>query len=545
VDCLGASRHNVQYKLLQADGFGQNIIKTTITGISMSQVNSLSVVESFSQKHVFITGVTGFLGKAILEKILRETPEVGRMYLLVRGSGSLSAFDRCMKDVFASSLFDVLRSEHGNSFDTFIATKVKVVEGELTESQFGLSETDFNRLGQSLDLIINSAASVNFREAMDQALKINTLSLNNIVDLAQSNGRGVAATKVLHISTCYVNGFNRGVMREEVVSPASDLITRKQDDTYEIEPVIEQLNRKIERIYQSTDDTIKQQNKLIQLGIQQSQHFGWNDTYTFTKWLGEQLLIQALGKQNLTILRPSIIESAVASPLPGWVEGVKVADALIYAYAKGRVSIFPGDDNGILDVVPVDLVANAALMSGAQLFQTNSRYRIYQCCSGRLNPVRLKQFIDYMQQASLQQYQQLPRLFAGKPQDTFKTVSPKTFRLYMMALQGSTWLKTIIGRLLGSKSAGRLMEKANTTASLATIFGFYTAPKYRFDSTQLEQLQACFGVAEQKIFNAKADSYSWKVYLQDIHLPGLHQYALADKPDLTQKTVVNKQKQAA
>ena len=513
----------------------------------MSQVNSLSVVESFSQKQVLITGTTGFLGKAILEKILRETPDVGRVYLLVRGGGALSAEERCMRDVIGSSLFDVLRDKHGAGFDAFIASKIEVVSGELTAPNFGLPDVDFIKLGGVLDLIINSAASVNFREAMDQALQINTLSLNNIVKLAQAKAQGSKATKVLQISTCYVNGLNRGVMREEVVSPSSGLISRRKDGTYDIDPVIGQLNRKIERIYQGTRDVSKQQSKLIQLGIQQSQHFGWNDTYTFTKWLGEQLLIQALGGQNLTILRPSIIESAVSSPLPGWVEGVKVADALIYAYAKGRVSIFPGDDNGILDVIPVDLVANAALMSSAQLFQGSSRYRIYQCCSGRLNPIRLKQFIDYVQQASLEQYQQLPRLFAGKPQDTFKTVTPKTFRLYMAALKGSTWLKTILGRLMGSKTAGRLMEKANTTASLATIFGFYTAPKYRFDSIQLEQLQARFSVVEQKMFNAKADSYSWKVYLQTIHLPGLHEYALAGKPDLTKSvnSVVSKQQSQA
>ncbi|MGR6871602.1 SDR family oxidoreductase [Pseudomonas sp. HK3] len=511
----------------------------------MSQVHSLCVVESFSHKRVLVTGVTGFLGKAILEKMLRETPNVSKVYLLVRSSASCSAHDRCMKDVFASSLFDVLREQHGAGFDAFIASKVEVVAGELTAPMFALPKDQFIKMAQSLDLIINSAASVNFREAMDQALKINTLSLNNIVSLVEHKGDPANPTQVLQVSTCYVNGFNRGVMREDIAAPASGLISRKEDDVYDIQPVIDQLNAKVDRIYQSITNSDQQQKKLIQLGIKQSRHFGWNDTYTFTKWLGEQLLIEALGKKNLTILRPSIIESAVSSPLPGWVEGVKVADALIYAYAKGRVSIFPGEDSGILDVIPVDLVANSALMCGAQMFQDSGQYRIYQCCSGRLNPIRLKQFIDYVQQAALQQYKQLPKLFAGKPQETFKTVSPKTFRLYMAALKGGTWLKTIAGRLMGSKSAGRLMDKANTTASLAMIFGFYTAPKYRFDSLQLEQLQTLFSVAEQGMFNAKADSYSWQKYLQEIHLAGLHKYALAGKPDLTKKREPDTQKQAA
>lgn len=499
----------------------------------MNQINPLSVVASFSQKSVFITGVTGFLGKAILEKLLRETSDIARIYILVRPNAQTSAYERSMQDVFSSSLFSPLRDKYGAGFEAFIQSKVEVVAGELTDPMFGLSQKAFTDLAQSIDLIINSAASVNFREAMDQALNINTLSLNNIVALAKAK-KTEQTTDVLQISTCYVGGFNRGLMREEIIAPASGLIEPIDEDTYDIDSVMSKIQSKIDGIYSKVEKE-KQQNKLIQLGIQLSQHYGWNDTYTFTKWLGEQLLIQGLGKENLTILRPSIIESAVRSPLPGWVEGVKVADALIYAYAKGRVSIFPGDENGILDVIPVDLVANATLLAGAQLLQQSSRYRIYQCCSGRLNPIRLKQFINYTQQASLLQYKELPRLFAGKPQDTFKTVSPKSFGLYMLALRVVTWMKTISGRLVGSKQASRLMDKANTTASLAVIFGFYTAPKYRFDSLQLEQLQAQFSVMEQKQFNAKADCFSWKVYLQQIHLPGLHKYALAGKPDLTIK----------
>ena len=177
---------------------------------------------------------------------------------------------------------------------------------------------------------------------------------------------------------------------------------------YDTQSVIDGIQFKITQIKNQKLSPQKYEQKMIQLGIEQSRYYGWNDTYTFTKWLGEQLLIQQMNQQDLTILRPSIIESAYQAPAPGWVEGVKVADALIYAYAKGRVSIFPGDDEGVLDVIPVDIVANAALLSAAQLLQAPSTYRIYQCCSGSTNPILLKQFVDYVQQASLEQYAKLP-----------------------------------------------------------------------------------------------------------------------------------------
>ncbi len=512
----------------------------------MNHHNPLSVVSSLQGKQVFITGASGFLGKAIVEKILREVPDIGQIHLLIRGTQRQSANERCMQGIFASSLFDVLRDQHGTMFEQFINQKVTVVAGELTQPMFGLDSATFAVTANNLDLIINCAASVNFREALDQALQINTLCLNNIIAMAKYKSHISKVTPVLQVSTCYVGGLNAGLLSEQVPAPASGLIDAIDHDTYAIEPLINSLQKKIDSICQRFPNKAKQEQKLIELGIEQSRHYGWNDTYTFSKWMGEQLLIQGLGKSNLTLLRPSIIESTVASPVPGWVEGVKVADALIYAYAKGRVSFFPGDDNGILDVIPVDLVANAALLSSAELLQGEQDYHIYQCCSGQSNPIKLKQFIDYMQEASLQQYKDLPKLFASKPSDKFKTVSPQKFRLFMGALTTFTWLKTSIARLQGSKKAGAQLLKARTTASLAMVFGFYTAPKYYFGSSKLEGLAKRFSSQEQTTFEVNAKSFNWKTYLQDIHLPGLHKYALAHKklPSSNQSVKENK-KQAA
>jgi thioester reductase-like protein len=512
----------------------------------MNSSTLLSVVGQLSGKQIFITGVTGFLGKTILEKLLREVPDIDQIYILARGSNTHTAQERCLSGVFGSSLFNTLKLQYGEQFGSFIQSKVSVIEGELTEPLFGLKSTEFESIANKLDLVINSAASVNFREAMDQALQINTLSLNNIIALANYSGQFNKATPVIQVSTCYVNGFNQGSILEEIMGSASGLINPIGDGTFDVASVIASIQEKIDLIASRFEcveggrKNAKYEEALIQLGISESRHYGWNDTYTFTKWMGEQLLLQGLGQQNLTILRPSIIESTVSSPVAGWVEGVKVADALIYAYAKGRVNIFPGDDTGVLDVIPVDLVANAALLSAAELLNDGEGFRLYQCCSGSTNPIVLKDFINYLTTASKEQYHALPKLFSGKPNDSFKTVSTRKFGLYMTALKGFTWIKTVSGRVLGSNSASKLMAKVNTTASLAVIFGFYSAAKYQFDSRKLQGLQEQFSKEDQLIFNTNANCYGWEHYLKNIHLPGLHKYALADKPSLV-KTAIEKQ----
>lgn len=42
------------------------------------------IAESFVGKTIFITGGSGFLGKVLIEKILRKCPTVERIYMLLR-----------------------------------------------------------------------------------------------------------------------------------------------------------------------------------------------------------------------------------------------------------------------------------------------------------------------------------------------------------------------------------------------------------------------------------------------------------------------------
>jgi len=49
--------------------------------------------------------------------------------------------------------------------------------------------------------------------------------------------------------------------------------------------------------------------------------FGWQDTYVFTKAMGEMLIDDMRGEVPVVIIRPSVIESTIKEPFPGWMEG--------------------------------------------------------------------------------------------------------------------------------------------------------------------------------------------------------------------------------
>jgi len=483
------------------------------------------VLEQLSGKHVLITGTSGFLGKVVLEKLIRAVPDIGGIHLLIRGNKShRDARSRFLNEIASSSVFDRLRHDDNESFETFIETRIHCITGEVTEPYFGLDAPAFKELAGNIDAFINSAASVNFREELDKALQINTLCLHNVAALAGCN-RDMA---VIQVSTCYVNGKNSGQVTESVIKPAGEAIPRSNGGYYEIEELVHLLEDKIADVRARYSGKMLER-KLVDLGIREANHYGWSDTYTFTKWLGEQLLMKALAGRSLTILRPSIIESALEEPAPGWIEGVKVADAIILAYAREKVSLFPGKRSAIIDVIPVDLVANGIILSMAEALAAPGKRRIYQCCSGSSNPVSLGEFIDHVMAEAKSHYADYQQLFYRKPTKPFIAVNRRLFDLVVGGLRVPLSLVDRALRLTGQNRELKALRNLDTSRSLATVFGFYTAPDYIFRNDSLLALASRMGELNRALFPIDARQIDWSLYLRKIHMSGLNRYALKER----------------
>ncbi len=511
------------------------------------------VREFFEGKTLLITGATGFLGKAMVEKILRALPEVQRVYLLVRGKrladGSwLSAEERMRQEFFRSAIFTHLRRRYGDRFDDFIAEKVTVLEGDLSFEQLGLDKATFDAVATETDVIINSAAVVAFDERLDKALNLNTLGVLRVLELAKRGKElrelsGKPAPIFAHISTCYVCGIREGVIPEEPPDPTGI--------EQEIAELL-QLCHDVEE--QSGDDETPppireraMREAMVDEGMRQAKERGFNDTYTYTKWLGERLLVKECDEIPTLILRPAIIESTLREPEPGWIENQRMADPLIIGFAERKLVDFPGDPDCVVDLIPCDFVVNAVLAAiammgrgardaGRKETRPSSpipRPVVIQIATSTQNLLTLRDVVKWC----VEYFERNPLLDRdGRPMkvkpwtlpslDKYRRWLEKRKRFVELQERLAQWFSFSPAAKQWQRRLGVVKAALERLEYFLGIYAPYTHFKARFATDNLQRLWESMDEDDRRNFFFDVTTIDWRHYLQDVHIPGLKRHIL-------------------
>jgi nucleoside-diphosphate-sugar epimerase len=365
------------------------------------------IAEAFRGKTILVTGTTGFLGKSIVEKCLRSIPDVGRIYLAIRSTARRPAADRLEREVLSSPAFKRLKEDLGeDAFAKLVKDKLAVLEIDLGTDGLGLTDAGLDVLS-TCEIVIHSAAAVEFDNPADLSAQTNLLGAARMVETLQRSG---GHPHLVHISTAFVGGMLRGLVREEMAldpglnwrheaavltalrapveeeSRRPDILKRLRGEARSrVGPAGTPARaRATERL---RDKWVK--DRLVERGRVHANAMGFTDIYSFTKAMAEHAVVELHGDIPLSIVRPSIVESALEEPFPGWLEGFQMAEPLILAFGRGVLRDFSGLPDSLLDIIPADFVVNTVLAVASNP-PPNSQPRIYHAASGSRNPLRFR-----------------------------------------------------------------------------------------------------------------------------------------------------------
>lgn len=518
------------------------------------------LAEVLQGRRILLTGGTGFLGKVLLYLLLRHHPELERIFVLIRGDRR-SSLGRFRREIIDSPALAPLRDHLGSRFEHYVDSKVAVLAGDISEPSLLTDNAEMLGDGR-LDAVIHCAGLVNFEASLEKALDANTIGVANVIEFCRAHDAAL-----IHVSTCYVAGAAdghryeddvpidwspsglRGFNLKREIAAAQTAIARAEaesrdharqakfwaiaDDDHANSDSHDYHGDRRERAAESRRKQWVEE-RLKAIGRDRALGWGWPNTYSYTKSLGEQLVIAASDSVTATVVRPAVIESALADPAPGWNQGVNTSAPLTYLAGRGY-RFYPAKGELVLDVIPVDLVAHALIPITAALLLKRHK-PIYQLCTSDVNPLPMRRLVELTALSNRRDHRRhggplgklAPHLEAVVvSRNTYELISGKIpALLQQMAALSQTLLgdKSVPARKLGQR-IDQLAENAEMARSMVEVYRPYIQELiYTYHGKNIRDLYRALDDAGAALHPYHPEAIDWADYWINIHMPGLRRH---------------------
>jgi long-chain acyl-CoA synthetase len=510
----------------------------------------LSVRRALAGKQILLIGATGFIGKVWLANTLRDLPEIGKIYVLIRRQRSATAVRRFERIIGESPVFESFHELHGSELPRFMAGHVEILEGDVSQPGLGLNEETQSRLARELDLIINSAGLTDFNPDIRDALAINVDGVVHLMEFLRRTDHAA----LMHLSTCFVVGLRDGRIAEELrenytPQPLSGFDAERErqwlhglvadvERQSESPEVIQQLRRQARAKGAKLSEALLEshvrkyrlrwvRNQMIEAGMRRARELHWQNTYCYTKSLGESLIAKLGAGLPIAVVRPSITETSTSQPFRGWNEGVNTSAPLSYLLGTYFRQL-PTNERKCLDIIPVDLVSRGMTLIAAALIERRHQ-PLYHLATSACNPCDMQRSIEltclahrkfYRAQGGLEQW--LRARFDTIP------VSKKRYQIFSAPRQRV--MVRALRRLTSPipfaySSLVRRERDLERVEKLIELFEpFILLNEHVFEAQNIEALSATLVPEEKGAFGYDVHSIDWWEYWINIHVPALRKW---------------------
>ena len=483
---------------------------------------SISAVDQFDSKTLLLMGGTGFVGKVLLAMMLDQFPNLKHLIIQVRPKRNMSGEERFLHEVLQSPPLRGVVERQGL---TSIRSRTSIIEGDLSLPMCGLPTNQVARLKGSVDVVINSAGLVEFDPPLNESLITNVYGIRNLVELVQFLG-----ARLVHISTCYVAGKKSGRIPED--TPIVGYYPGRKDasdDSFDV-------NRELEWCERFTGET-SDRTRLREGGTERAQEWGWINTYTYTKSMGEQLIASAEGLKYC-IVRPAIVESSLSFPFPGWNEGMTTSAPLVLMGGEG-VKAWPVKKDGALEIIPVDLVATGILIATAAMLADRGR-PVYHLATAADNPVMLPRLVGFLGMNSRYKHKhkkdgsKLANLWKAYVETDVVSVTQLDIRRKRVQrgldiIQGTfSFLRVILGarimnpHLRNLRITRRQLRQQEQTLDMFLPFMVHNS--FVFDTGNIREAYLMLTPQDQARLHWTPEEIDWADYWVNIHTKGIERW---------------------
>ncbi|XP_039294387.1 fatty acyl-CoA reductase wat [Nilaparvata lugens] len=444
------------------------------------------IQEFYNDATILVTGGTGFLGKVLIEKIMRTCPKFSRMYLIIRPKKGKDSLQR-LKEIFDDQLF--------TKVDPSALQKISIISGDCSKPMLGLCSEDQDLLQKQVSVVFHVAATVRFDEPLPIAVAINIAATRDLMTLA----KGMRKLKAfIHTSTAYSNCHLKKIEETFYNSPIpySKLITLTEClDHAQLEQLTPILLRDVP------------------------------NTYVFTKAVAEDLVLKHSKGIPVAVVRPSIIIATEKEPIPGWVDNLYGPSGVVVASTTGIMRTVNVDGNVIADVVPVDMVSNAIIASAWHLDTMKNKDStepppIFNCVSSVQNPITWYTFFSLC-------YKYWPHTIFAIWYPFLSINSSRTrHRLlsfiwhYLPALVIDS-----IAQLVGKQP--NLVKVSNKVEKICSLLSYFSTRQWDFRDDNLQSMWQSLSSEDQELFWFNIKSLDWEKYFYN-YMRGARQYLLKD-----------------